>query len=575
MQLSLLAPDRRSPALENALRLLSDEGDEKERGAVFTSSEVVELMLDLAEYVHTAPLANLRLLEPSFGDGDFLLPAISRLMISYYSQGGTAQRAAAELADAITAVELHRLTYERTLGRVVQVLLDAGLSEGDARRLSGKWLICDDFLLADLGGEPFEFVIGNPPYVRQERIPKVLLEEYRARFKTLYDRADLYVPFFERGVDSLREGGVLAFICADRWLKNKYGGPLREKLGSSCALEVHIDMRRASAFREEVLSYPAITVLRRSESSSPTKVVAADGEDTPDLKSLARELKRAESGAYRELSEVANGRDPWLLDEPEVLALVRELEGKHPSLEEAGCRATIGLATGCDRVFIGPFDSLPVEPHRKIRLVTAKDVEGCQLEWGGMGLVNPFLENGALADLADFPKFSKYIRDHRDALAKRYLARKNPSNWYRTIDRVHNDLLVQPKLLIPDIKGGATVVLEEGGLYPHHNLYVVTSTRWHLEALQAVLRSSIAFMFVATYAIRMAGGFLRFQAQYLRRIRLPHWDTLDDGIVDALRAVRLGTQEEVDHVVNQLYSLEEDQVNLALDFAARNRVVSG
>jgi methylase of polypeptide subunit release factors len=68
-------------------------------------------------------------------------------------------------------------------------------------------------------------VIGNPPYVRQELIPEALLTEYRARFETLYDRADLYVPFIERSLSLLRAGGALGFICSDRWMKNKYGGP--------------------------------------------------------------------------------------------------------------------------------------------------------------------------------------------------------------------------------------------------------------------------------------------------------------------------------------------------------------
>ncbi|PIX60254.1 MAG: hypothetical protein COZ47_08240 [Lysobacterales bacterium CG_4_10_14_3_um_filter_64_11] len=81
----------------------------------------------------------------------------------------------------------------------------------------------------------------------------------------------------------------------------------------------------------------------------------------------------------------------------------------------------------------------------------------------------------------------------------------------------------QHKLLIPDIKGEPMVVLDPGRYYPHHNLYYITSDVWDLRALQTVLRSSITVMTVAAYCTRMAGGFLRFQAQYLRRIRLPQW----------------------------------------------------
>ena len=105
----------------------------------------------------------------------------------------------------------------------------------------------------------------------------------------------------------------------------------------------------------------------------------------------------------------------------------------------------------------------------------------------------------------------------------RHVARKNPASWYRTIDRIYPALARTPKLLIPDIKGEAHVVFEEGRLYPHHNLYYVTSENWELRALQAVLLSEITRLFVSIYSTKMRGGYLRFQAQYLRRIRLPLW----------------------------------------------------
>ena len=94
----------------------------------------------------------------------------------------------------------------------------------------------------------------------------------------------------------------------------------------------------------------------------------------------------------------------------------------------------------------------------------------------------------------------------------------------------------RPKLLVPDIKGEAHVVYEGGSLYPHHNLYFVTSEDWDLRALQAVLLSDVARLFVATYSTRMRGGFLRFQAQYLRRIRIPRWNEVSDRVRHALAA---------------------------------------
>lgn len=80
------------------------------------------------------------------------------------------------LAPAIRAVELHRVTYEVTRSRLVKTLLRRGLSRQDATRLCDVWLLQGDFLLADLP-KGFTHVVGNPPYIRQESIPDVLMTE--------------------------------------------------------------------------------------------------------------------------------------------------------------------------------------------------------------------------------------------------------------------------------------------------------------------------------------------------------------------------------------------------------------
>ena len=247
--LDLFDHSERAPEIEAAISDMAGQC-ETGRGAFFTRPEVVDAILDLSGYRSDRPLHRMRLLEPSFGGGDFLLRAAQRLWVAFANDGGTPEGAAGKLRHAITAVELHPATFKLTAKRLFDQLTRQGVSAHDADTLCASWLLRDDFLLARLDG-PFDFVIGNPPYVRQERIPGALLSEYRRRFRTLYDRADLYVPFFERALDLLGDGGVLGYICANRWLKNRYGGPLREKITNGYWLKYFIDMEGADAFHSE------------------------------------------------------------------------------------------------------------------------------------------------------------------------------------------------------------------------------------------------------------------------------------------------------------------------------------
>ncbi len=434
------------------------------------------------------------------------------------------------LGNAVRAVELHRESYSTTHTAVVSLLRQEGLAAGTANFLADRWLLQGDFLLSPLDGQ-FDFVVGNPPYVRQELIPAPLLAEYRDRYRTMYDRADLYIPFIERSLSLLALGGSVGFICSDRWMKNRYGGPLRSLVAKHFHLKIHVDMVDTPAFHSDVIAYPAITVISR-EVPGTTRIARRPAIDRVILANLA-EVLRAQTlprkeGSVREMTRVTNGSEPWLLESSNQMALIRRLEQKFPCLEKVGCKVGIGVATGADKAFIGDYDALDVEPDRKLPLATTKDIISGKVKWCGQGVINPFADDGRLVDLSNYPRLRRYLETHRETIAGRHCAQKIPANWYRTIDRITPALRSRPKLLIPDIKGGAHIVFEEGALYPHHNLYYVISDNWDLRALQAVLLSSVTKLFMETYSTKMHGGFLRFQAQYLRRIRIPHWEEVPE-----------------------------------------------
>jgi hypothetical protein len=544
-----------------ATEALATESEGDARGAIFTRAEVVDFILDLAGYTEDQPLHEKRLLEPSFGGGDFLLPIIKRLLAAWRAVRPHSS-ALDDLANAIRAVELHHSTFHRTRTAVIAALRQNGIAANAATALANFWLSQGDFLRAPLDGQ-FDFVVGNPPYVRQELIPAPLLAEYRNRYTTMYDRADIYIPFIERSLSVLSDGGTLGFICADRWMKNRYGGPLRSLVANKFHMKAYVDMVDTPAFHSDVVAYPAITIISR-EAPGATRIAHRPAIDRATLTTLASLLTVAElpkeSGSVRELAGVANGSEPWLLESADQMALIRRLEGAFPSLEEAGAKVGIGVATGADKAFIGDFEALDVEPDRKLPLVTTKDIMTGEVKWRGQGVINPFAEPGGLVDLREYPRLRRYLEARREAIAGRHCAQKIPANWYRTIDRITPALAARPKLLIPDIKGKANVVFENGTLYPHHNLYYVISDDWNLRALQAVLLSAVSRLFVATYSTKMRGGFLRFQAQYLRRIRIPLWADVSKPLRRELTEAAIKRDMQAcNRAVFKLYGLSHDE----------------
>jgi Eco57I restriction-modification methylase/TaqI-like C-terminal specificity domain len=537
-----------------AIETLSNAGVEA-RGAVYTRREVVEFILDLVGYTPDKSLHKLPLLEPSFGNGDFLLPAVERLLRSYrkHSRG---RPHISDLLLSVRAVELHRPTFAATRKHVEERLREAGFDEEETQTLLNHWLIQGDFLLEPIE-QSFAYIVGNPPYVRQELIPDALMAEYRSRFRTIYDRADIYIPFIERSLSLLKPHGTLGFICSDRWMKNRYGGPLRQLVAEQFHLKFYVDMVDTPAFHSEVIAYPAITIIQNGKPGA-TRLAHRPEINQETLSRLADGLLSDEpsTGEVKEVHGVARGKEPWILESWDQLSVVRRLERDFPNLEEAGCKVGIGVATGADKVFIAPFNEIDVEPDRKLPLVMTRDILTGKVEWRGLGVINPFDENGKLVPLSEYPKLAAYLEKHREEINRRHVSQRNPENWYRTIDRIYPSLAKRSKLLIPDIKGEAHIVYEGGNLYPHHNLYYITSEEWDLKALQAVLKSGIARLFVSTYSTKMHGGFLRFQAQYLRRIRIPRWQGIEPTTKAALsRAAEQGDIAACTAVVSEMYGL--------------------
>ena len=560
-----LSPETATPEafcpVSEASEILATQQGAESRGAIFTRTEVVNFILDLTGYTNDQPLHKMRLLEPSFGGGDFLLPVIERLIAAWRTSKPIGS-ALDDLGEAIRAVELHRETFLGTYRAVVTLLQREGLSREDASCLADRWLTQGDFLLGPLSGK-FDFVVGNPPYVRQELIPAPLLAEYRHRYRTMYDRADIYIPFIERSLSALSNNGSLGFICADRWMKNRYGGPLRGLVSENFHLKYYVDMSDTPAFHSDVIAYPAVTIISR-ETPGATRVAHRPAIDHAELSALSRLLLASEQpnaiGPVREVSNITNGTEPWLVESPDQIALIRRLERTFPTLEEAGCNVGIGVATGADKAFIGKFEELDVEPSRKLPLVKTKDIATGEVLWRGEGVINPFSESGGLVNLEDFPRLRRYLDARQEVIAGRHCAKKAPNKWYRTIDRINPSLTTKPKLLIPDIKSEAHIVFEDGNLYPHHNLYYITSDDWDLRALQAVLLSAVTRLFVATYSTKMRGGFLRFQAQYLRRIRIPHWVDVPGPLrIELAEAAIKRDIQACTKAVFKLYGLNRDE----------------
>ncbi len=145
-------------------------------------------------------------MEPSAGEGAFLVPMIRRLLASLTAHG----RGLSDLRGSICAYELDADSAARAVELAERELRKYGASGRQARDLAEGWVSIGDYLLASPTGRRADIVVGNPPYIRYDDVPGEALAAYRRRYPTMVGRGDIYVGFIEAGLRQLTEGGSWA-----------------------------------------------------------------------------------------------------------------------------------------------------------------------------------------------------------------------------------------------------------------------------------------------------------------------------------------------------------------------------
>jgi hypothetical protein len=492
----------------------------------------------------------------------------------------------------------YRAEDEALRGRLGELLERSGMPAAATEKLA-RWNPYDQNAHADFFDpewmfgltDGFDIVIGNPPYVRQEKIrdQKPALQR---RYASYTGTADLYVYFFEAAYNLLRPGGVLAYISSNKYFRAGYGRKLRELLGGRMRIRRLIDFGDAPVFT--AIAYPSIIV---AEKGAPDGSGPSGGTEPPD--GAAPRVLNWEPGppidAFVEvlaergfaMPQSALAADGWRLEGAGGLALLDKLRRAGTPLGEyVGGRFYYGIKTGLNEAFVvdrATRDRLIAEDPRSAELLKpflrGRDVKRWRVEFADQYLIK--IESSAnkkhpwsgRADqeaerifAATFPAVHRQLSLYRPGL----IGRADQGQYFWELRAcAYWEEFERPKIVYPDIAQSAEFAFDTDNNYLVNTLYLMPAAdSW----LLGLLNSSTLFWFYTQISNRIRGGFVRYIAQYVTQIPIarPKDTKQVQGLVNDILALKKVDpaadvsilEARIDALVYELYHLTDAEIAL-------------
>lgn len=479
---------------------------QKDLGQVWTPDWVINLILDNVGFSGEAVL-NKKILEPSFGAGFFFKPIISRIVVAAKKQG-YGNKTIEKLIDS----NVYGIEFDTIYGTTVEDI-KTWASETFDINLRLPNLFNQDALDYVEGFEMFDFVVGNPPYVRIHNLPIEMRNKIK-QYSHSTGTSDLYLIFYELGLKWLKSNGKLGYIAPNSWARNASQKSFRKDLIQNKFLETIIDFGSFNVF-PQISTYTSIAILDKGGAEQVTYISMKDDTETNFIA----------AGSYESLFKKAG--EPLVFvaeDNVEFLALHRD------SLDEeklgSVCRIQNGLATLGDKFFLLP-EEVTIHNGNLVRYaVKASTFKGGDIE---KRMFFPYVElNGKFIGITekkfetDSPELYHYFNKLKTSLASRSLDKNSLWFWYgrsQAIQETSKRKLVITPVVNPQTEKLDTFIVPENILVYSGLFITETIQNFPLEEIQKIIESTNFMKYCSLLGKDMSGGYKNINAPLIKNYK--------------------------------------------------------
>lgn len=532
-----------------AFEFLVESGIKGSDGVVYTPELIVNYILD-----NTIDRAG-TVLDPSCGAGAFLIGAMRRIR----EISGLGLKEIAE--KYVHGKDLSELAARHSRISVILYMLEQG---EDYEEVSLNIETEDSLGLLGVLDEKdpknkFDFVVGNPPYVRFQDLDASRRATLEARSSVIEGfNFNLYFAFIELGFHALNERGKLGYIVPNNFFTTFAAKRLRRFL---------LEGRKVS----RIVNFTHIRVFQGS--STYTSILNLDRSNKDDFIEYSSvrsytELENLERLHFTKVT-IEEGEDGrWRILEPEDMENIRKIESAGKPLGEK-FRISVGIASLKDEVYLvkGTLNSqclkeyrgseYPIErdiTRRIVKIASVKNEE--ELDKWNMRIIFPYERDteGKFSLIAEekmrtsYPLCFSYLSERRKELEHRDKGKGVFPAWY-AYGRTQGFNSYGTRLYTKTFSNGPNFIFDEGDSL-FCNGYAIFVDENAL-VYQKILNSSIMDYYMRRTSTEINGNYQCYQKNYIERFGLPELGSdeisflksvQDPGLINEFLAKKYGVE---------------------------------
>jgi len=397
----------------------------------------------------------------------------------------------------------------------------------------------------------FDAVIGNPPYVRMEEF-KDIKDYLKQHYSAHEERSDLYTYFVEKGHNLVKESGCFGMIFSNKFLKAKYGKPLREYLAKEARIENVVDLAGLPVFPNATVRTLILISQRTSEDdylfeyTPPLNTELFEKVSSQNLK-----LEEAVKVSSYALSSDALHGPTWTLINPQKQQLFGKIMSGSKKLSQVyDGQICMGIKSGATAAFTidstrrSEIISKNPEADEIIKpFLNGKDIRRYNIQWDDKYIIYTY--HGV--DIAKYPEVFEHLKLYQAQLKWR----ATKQEWYELQQPQYKYVpyFEGVKIIFPDISKGVRFALDINGYYSSNTTYFIpTQDRYVL----GLLNSKLAYFCFSILCAGLEGKYetyLRFFGQYLEEFPI--------RIIDFSNSADVARHDRMVALVEQMLDLNK------------------